>query len=786
MNLGGKFLLAVWLLVAALLFAVTRAEAGSRDVVRFSSVEGELDIELYRNEAPLTVENFLKYVDRGNYNNSIIHRSVPGFVIQGGGFGLNGTTLVTIADNPPVRNEPGISNLRGTVAMAKLGGDPNSATSQWFVNLGNNSAILDGQNGGFTVFGHVVGNGMRIVDRIASFTVYNATAQLGGTFGELPLKGPSLAKENLVLFSKVRALRAGTIVQEFDFSQGDEGFSAGFADLPTDFDPALYQLLADHRALPSELGSGKGLFLSGANRSDDLWMYWKKKITGLEPNASYEISMDLDLGSSESAGAVGIGGPPAESVFVKVGASAVEPVAVADSDGWFRMNINKGNQSTSGRAAKMIGDISKESNAGDGYARIFRNNRSVRLSARSAADGSLWLFFGTDSGYEGTTSIYYNRFAVVMELQDMASVLQAAQGAFIGNYAAEPMLGQISVRLTKGGAFTGSITRASGQSVFRGKFNQSGTATALIPTLGSLRLSLHSAGLDDGRWDNQDSVYLTGILETEGQEIAIECRPASHRGGSAVSLAGSRINTLLECLGKSGVEFGHGFAGVAVGRDGAVRFTGSLADGTKLSGSARMVEDGEGGWKLPVALPLAAVKGFLHGEAAVASEPGAGEFHLESTAPWSWIRPANPNAKSFAAGFQEELDVKGRVWSWTKGTSALGGAGGNFTLESSFGDNSGVFVPAAGLGNLQGRLGADNKPVWSAGSPPKGFSMIITPATGLFSGKIPGTQKGKPAAISYQGVLFPADMPIGSAGSVRGAGFFADSTSSNRIVFAVP
>jgi hypothetical protein len=232
-----------------------------------------------------------------------------------------------------------------------------------------------------------------------------------------------------------------------------------------------------------------------------------------------------------------------------------------------------------------------------------------------------------------------------------------------------------------------------------------------------------------------------------------------------------RINTLLESLGKSGVDFGHGFAGVAVGKAGAVRFTGSLADGTKLTGSARMVEDGAAGWNLPVALPLASVKGFLHGEAAIVSSPGAGEFHLASSAPWTWARPANPKAKSFAAGFQEELDVKGRVWTWTKGNSVLGGSSGNFTLTVSFGDNTGAFVPAAGLNNLQGRLGADNKPAWSAGPPPKGFTMRITPATGLFSGKIPGTRNGRSATVSYQGMLFPDDMQIGSAESARGAGF---------------
>jgi hypothetical protein len=176
----------------------------------------------------------------------------------------------------------------------------------------------------------------------------------------------------------------------------------------------------------------------------------------------------------------------------------------------------------------------------------------------------------------------------------------------------------------------------------------------------------------------------------------------------------------------------------------------------------------------------------LHGEAAVVSSPGADGFHLESSVPWSWIRPANPKAKSYAAGFSEELLVKGRVWTWMKGTSALGGAGGNFTMSLSFGNTTGGFVPALGLDNLEGRLGADNKPVWSVGPTPKGFSMRITPATGLFSGKIPGTRNGKSAAVSYQGMLFSDDMPIGADGSVRGAGFVSGFGSASKMEIVIP
>jgi peptidyl-prolyl cis-trans isomerase A (cyclophilin A) len=144
---------------------------------------GEVEIELFDEEAPQTVANFLKYVNDGAYANSFIHRSDPGFVEQGGGFSFIDGAPVAIPTNPPVINEPGISNLRGTIAMAKRSGDPNSATSQWFFNLADNSANLDNTNGGFTVFGQVTGNGMDVIDQIAALQVWNAGAPLG----ELPL-----------------------------------------------------------------------------------------------------------------------------------------------------------------------------------------------------------------------------------------------------------------------------------------------------------------------------------------------------------------------------------------------------------------------------------------------------------------------------------------------------------------------------------------------------------------------------------------------------------------------
>jgi len=191
----------------ATILALAFPAISSASTVSMQTVLGEIDIELFDTAAPLTVANFMNYVNSGAYNNSFIHRSVPGFIIQGGSYTWSDTGVNAISQNPPVVNEFDLSrsNVRGTIAMAKLSGDPDSATSGWFFNLADNSANLDFQNGGFTVFGRVIGNGMGVVDAIAALPVYNA----GGTFGNLPLTGytgGSITGANLAMVTNVAAV----------------------------------------------------------------------------------------------------------------------------------------------------------------------------------------------------------------------------------------------------------------------------------------------------------------------------------------------------------------------------------------------------------------------------------------------------------------------------------------------------------------------------------------------------------------------------------------------------
>jgi cyclophilin family peptidyl-prolyl cis-trans isomerase len=174
-----NLLLAVLLLVAPHTGAEDAADPGP--VVVISTSEGDISVRLDAEKAPVTVENFLAYVDSGFYNGTIFHRVIPNFMIQGGGFLPDMTEKAT---RDPIVNESKnrLHNLRGTIAMARTN-DPDSATSQFFINQRNNLR-LDWSPGkmGYTVFGEVI-EGMDVVDFIVS-----APTGKVGPFSDVPVE----------------------------------------------------------------------------------------------------------------------------------------------------------------------------------------------------------------------------------------------------------------------------------------------------------------------------------------------------------------------------------------------------------------------------------------------------------------------------------------------------------------------------------------------------------------------------------------------------------------------
>jgi peptidyl-prolyl cis-trans isomerase A (cyclophilin A) len=133
---------------------------------------GDITLELDKTKAPVTVANFLKYAGQKAYDGTIFHRVMDGFMIQGGGFNPDMTKRET--DEPIVNEwENGLKNMRGTIAMARLGGQANSATNQFFINLVDNTPLDTPRDGaGYAVFGKVI-NGMDVVDAIAKVETGN-------------------------------------------------------------------------------------------------------------------------------------------------------------------------------------------------------------------------------------------------------------------------------------------------------------------------------------------------------------------------------------------------------------------------------------------------------------------------------------------------------------------------------------------------------------------------------------------------------------------------------------
>ena len=166
-----------------------QAKDDDQPVVVLDTTAGPITLQLDRAKAPISVDNFLKYVDKGFYDGLIFHRVIPGFMIQGGGMQEVKNTLQEKKEGafPPIKNESsnGLRHARGTLAMARTP-NPDSATSQFFINHGNNVS-LDRAPGGYTVFGKVI-EGLDVVDTIAKAQTTTKRDSLGNDHEDVPVK----------------------------------------------------------------------------------------------------------------------------------------------------------------------------------------------------------------------------------------------------------------------------------------------------------------------------------------------------------------------------------------------------------------------------------------------------------------------------------------------------------------------------------------------------------------------------------------------------------------------
>ena len=296
-------------------------------VLSINTNYGPIVVELFAEATPITVNNFLNYVNDGDYLNSFFHRSVEGFVIQGGGFTTNSTTFTdtdqfsNVQTDAAIENEPGISNLRGTIAMAKLGGDPDSATSQYFVNLTDNHATsgasLDTQNGGFTVFGQVLD--MTAADAIADLTITAASdidttisASDASLYGALPLgtNDQLVVVQSLTGQGTVSGIKYLDENRNGDYDSGEELLANVTVYVDADNDGVLD---ADETWAVTDTDGSYRLQVEAGTRVIRAELTSDRVITEPLPDQSYTVEVeigretaDLDFGEIELSAPTGI------------------------------------------------------------------------------------------------------------------------------------------------------------------------------------------------------------------------------------------------------------------------------------------------------------------------------------------------------------------------------------------------------------------------------------------------------------------------------------------------
>ncbi len=312
------------------------ADSDVSNVVRLGTVLGAVDVALFGPGKPITVANFLNYVNQGRYfkidptngqlASSFVHRSIPGFVIQGGGY-LGTVNPVDPANAQPtqvlhfpaIQNEPGISNTRGTIAMAKIGGQPNSATSEWFINLANNGGPprnLDTLESGYTVFGKVVNNGMAVVDAIAALP----RIDVGPPFDDLPLRN----------YTPPNPIRVPNLVSIPEISQ---------------VSPLTFSVMSNNPAVADATVSGTRLLVAGHQVGSALFTVTATDVDGAPvsqnftvnviaaPGRLVQLSTRMQVGTGDNAliGGFIMRGPSAKRLMIRaIGPSTGLDGALAD------------------------------------------------------------------------------------------------------------------------------------------------------------------------------------------------------------------------------------------------------------------------------------------------------------------------------------------------------------------------------------------------------------------------------------------------------------------------
>lgn len=488
---------------------------------RLTTVLGPIDLALFGQQKPITVANFLNYVNQGRYfkidptngqlASTFIHRSVPGFVIQGGGYlgtvsPANPATVqpTAVLAFPAIQNEPGISNRRGTIAMAQIGSDPDSATDQWFINLADNggppnnldirNVTPNGAFGPYTVFGRVVNNGMTVVDAIAAVPRFNA----GAPFDTIPLRNYNNANPVTV---------------------------ANFVSLPeiSQISPLTFSVMSSNPAIADATVSGPRLLVAGHQVGSATFTVTATDFDGAPVSQNFTVNviaapgrlvqlstrMQVGTGDNVLIGGFIMRGPSAKRLLIRgIGPSTGLAGALADPV----LELHDGTGATIASNNNWNDAANKQEIIDAGLAPVSPNESSILATLPS--DPNSISYTAIVRGANNTTGIG------LVEVYD----LDSGPGSTLLNIATR---GQVSVdpNALIGGFFLGGteskriLVRAIGPSL--APFGIPNTLADPILELRDSNGALLDANDDWGLSPNQAEIQASGAAPTNPKESAV-------------------------------------------------------------------------------------------------------------------------------------------------------------------------------------------------------------------------------------------------------------------------
>lgn len=258
----------------------------------------------------------------------------------------------------------------------------------------------------------------------------------------------------------------------YSFETDNEGWVVDYADYPVlsvADSVSFYELIHGHALLPAYIVPNQyGIKVRGNNHSDDLFMFIKRKVSGLSPYTTYKVYFNIEMASNAPTNAFGVGGSPGEGVTVKAGVTLTEPSRTVVA-GDYRMNINKSNQASPGPDMDTLGHIGV-SDTTTMYALIHRNNFSHPFTFTTDASGEAWLIVGTESGYESVTELYYANLNV--HFSNPSSIDHPGYGKQQPTIYPNPATDWLSVQSETTGNF--SITDMQGRVQLSGIYDGNG------------------------------------------------------------------------------------------------------------------------------------------------------------------------------------------------------------------------------------------------------------------------------------------------------------------------